>query len=49
MISVKCRYFPKEVIPQCVRWHCAYALSYRNIEEMLAEKGVEADHSTLNR
>ena len=49
MISFKSRDFPKEVILQCVRWYCTYALSYRNIEEMLAENGVEADHSTLNR
>ncbi|PCK04009.1 MAG: IS6 family transposase [Alteromonadaceae bacterium] len=49
MLSFKSRHFPKEVILQCVRWYCTYALSYRNIEEILAEKGVEADHSTLNR
>ncbi len=49
MISFKRRHFPKEVILQCVRWYCAYALSYRNIEEMLAERGVKVDHSTLNR
>jgi len=36
MISFKCRHFPTEVILQCVRWYCAYALSYRNIEEMVS-------------
>lgn len=49
MISFKGRHTPKSVILQCVRWYCAYSLSYRNIEEMMAERGVKIDHSTLNR
>lgn len=49
MISFKGRHTPKSIILQCVRWYCAYSLSYRNIEEMMAERGVEIDHSTLNR
>jgi len=32
-----------------VRWYLAYALSYRNIEELMAERGVSVDHSTVNR
>jgi len=32
-----------------VRWYLAYSLSYRNIEELMAERGVKVDHSTLNR
>ena len=32
-----------------VRWYLAYALSYRNIEELMAERGVSVDHSTINR
>ena len=32
-----------------VRWYLAYALSYRDIEELMAERGVRVDHSTLNR
>ena len=32
-----------------VRWYVAYALSYRDIEEMMAERGVSVDHSTINR
>lgn len=32
-----------------VRWYLAYSLSYRNIEELMAERGVEVDHSTVNR
>jgi transposase, IS6 family len=32
-----------------VRWYCRYALNYRNLEEMMQERGVEVDHSTINR
>ena len=32
-----------------IRWYCAYRLSYRDIEELLAERGVHVDHSTINR
>jgi transposase-like protein len=49
MISFKGRHTPKNIILQCVRWYCSYALSYRNIEEMMAERGLTLDHSTLNR
>ena len=49
MISFKGRHTPKPLILQCVRWYCSYALSYRNIEEMMAERGFVIDHSTLNR
>jgi len=49
MISFKGRHTPKPIILQRVRWYCAYALSYRNIEEMMAERGIKIDHSTLNR
>lgn len=31
------------------RWYLAYALSYRDIEELMAERGVKVDHSTINR
>ncbi|EKN4727594.1 IS6 family transposase, partial [Yersinia ruckeri] len=34
---------------QCVRWYLAYALSLRNLEEMMAERGIFVDHSTLHR
>jgi len=49
MISFKGRHTPKAIILQCVRWYCSYSLSYRNIEEMMEERGVIVDHSTLNR
>ena len=41
--------FPKEIILVCIRWYAAYALSYRNLEEMMQERGVAVDHSTVNR
>ena len=49
MISFKGYRYPKEIILQAVRWYLAYSLSYRDIEELLSERGVEVDHSTLNR
>lgn len=42
-------HYPVDVIAQCVRWYLAYALSLRNLEEMMAERGVVVDHSTLHR
>jgi transposase-like protein len=41
-------HYPSDIITQCVRWYLAYALSLRNIEEMMAERGVIVDHSTLH-
>lgn len=38
-----------DVVIQCVRWYLAYALSLRNLEEIMAERGVIVDHSTLHR
>ena len=40
-------HYPLEVMLVCVRWYAAYPLSFRNIEEMMAERGVFVDHSTL--
>ena len=44
MISFKGRQFKKTIILMSVRWYVAYALSYRNIEELMAERGVRVDH-----
>jgi len=49
MISFSGRHYPRFIILQCVRWCVSYALSYRNIEEMMKERGFEIDHATLNR
>jgi putative transposase len=49
MLKMKGMSFPKEIILVCIRWYAAYALSYRNLEEMIQERGVSMDHSTVNR
>jgi transposase-like protein len=41
--------FPREVITVAVRWYLRYGLSYRDLEELLAERGVEVDHVTVYR
>ena len=33
----------------CVRWYLAYPLSYRQVEELMQERGVFVDHATINR
>ena len=43
------RRFPEEIIVLCVRWYLRYPLSYRDLEEMMAERGVDVDHSTIAR
>lgn len=42
-------HFPDSVILMAIRWYCRYKLSYRDIEELMAERGVEVDHATVNR
>ena len=49
MLSFKGCHFEKEIVLLCTRWYLVYPLSYRNNEEMMKERGVEVDHSTLNR
>jgi hypothetical protein len=48
MIEFKGSHFERDVILWGVRWYVAYAISYRQLEEMMDERGVEVDHSTLN-
>jgi len=48
-MDFKWKQFEGEVILLCIRWYLSYPLSYRNIEEMMLERGIEVDHSTLNR
>jgi len=45
----KGRRFDSVVILTCMRWYCKYALSYRDIEEMIIERGIEVDHTTIYR
>jgi transposase, IS6 family len=40
---------PREVIAVAVRWYLRYWLSYRDVEELLAERGIEVDHVTVYR
>src|ERR1700734_609036 len=49
MIDFKGSPFEREVILWGMRWYVAYPISYRQLEEMMQERGVEVDHSTLNR
>jgi putative transposase len=42
-------HYPLDVMLVCVRWYSAYPLSFRQIEEIMAERGVFVDHSTLHR
>src|SRR5918995_1200493 len=41
--------FPPDVIVLAVRWYLRFALSYRDVEELLAERGIEVDHVTVYR
>jgi putative transposase len=42
-------HYPLEIMLVCVRWYAAYPLSLRNLEEMMAERGVAVDHATVHR
>ena len=41
--------FPREVIVLAVRWYLRFGLSYRDVEELLAERGIDVDHVTIHR
>ncbi|MBW4639667.1 MAG: IS6 family transposase [Gloeocapsa sp. UFS-A4-WI-NPMV-4B04] len=45
----KWRHFAPDIILWGVRWYCLYPISYRQLEEMMCERGVEVDHCTLYR
>src|SRR3546814_6950902 len=46
MTDFKWRHFQGDVILWAVRWYCRYPISYRDLEEMLAERGISVDHTT---
>ena len=48
-IDFKGAHYPKDVILHAVFFYVRYAVSYRDLEEILAERGVNIDHATLNR
>ena len=49
MISFKGAHFPKDVILYAVFFYVRYGVSYRDLEEIMEERGVKVDHATLNR
>ena len=49
LIEFKGGHFERGVILWGVHWYVAQPISYRQLEEMMQERGVEVDHSTLNR
>jgi putative transposase len=48
-VDFKGSHFEKEITLWGIRWYVAYPMSYRQLEEMMRERGVAVDHSTLNR
>ena len=46
---IKGLHFPLEIMLLCVRWYTAYPLSLRNLDEMMAERGVLVDPATVHR
>ena len=45
----KWRHFEAEIILLCMRWYLRYTLSYRDLEEMMLERGLQVDHTTIYR
>jgi transposase, IS6 family len=45
----KWRHYQAEIIVLCIRWYLHYDLSYRDLEEMMTERGLTVDHSTIAR
>ncbi len=43
----KGRHFQRDIILWAVRWYCKYDISYRELQEMLAERGVNVDHTFI--
>ena len=48
-MKFKGSHFPKDVILKAIRWYTAYPLSYRHVEELMEERGIDVDHATVNR
>src|SRR5215472_12459561 len=43
------RQFEPVIIVTCVRWYCRFSLSLRDLEELMAERGLAVDHTTVGR
>lgn len=48
-ILFKYRHFEPQIILLCLRWYLRYSLSYRDLEEIMAERGLSVDHTTVYR
>ena len=48
MLNFKGMRFPIDGMLVCIRWYAAYPLSYRHLEDMMEERGVSVDHSSIN-
>ncbi|HYX35600.1 MAG TPA: IS6 family transposase, partial [Oligoflexus sp.] len=48
-LSFKGRHFQKSIVLTSIRWYLSYKLSTRDLEEMMSERGVQVDHSTIHR
>ena len=49
MSDFKGRHFEGEIVLWAVRWYCRYGVSYRDLEQMMGERGILVDHSTIYR
>lgn len=49
MSDFKGRHFEGEIVLWAVRWYCRYGVSYRDLEQMMGDRGVSVDHSTIYR
>ena len=45
----KWKHYQSEIIILCVRWYLKYPLSYRNLQEMMQERGLNINHTTIYR
>jgi len=43
------RHFEDQIVILCVRWYLRYSLSYRDVQELMAERGLSVDHTTVWR
>ena len=48
-MEFKWKHYEPETILLCIRWYLKYSLSYRNLEEIMLERGIEVDHTTIMR
>ncbi len=48
-ILFKYRHFEPQIILLCLRWYLRYSLSYRDLEEIMAERGLSVDYTTVYR